>query len=111
MNETRDITNPTRDRIRTLGIPCERVNSGSVRVRGGYLHGWGKGSADLVGWLPPRGRMFAIETKTQVGKLNEHQEKWRDMVRKQGVLYHTARSVGEAIKVVLKWAAEERERK
>jgi hypothetical protein len=72
-----------------------RVNSGSVRVRRGYLHGAPEGAPDLYvlgwGWL---------EIKGAKGKLNEAQEKTHELLRAHGERVAVVRSAEEALEVV-----------
>lgn len=64
----------------------------AVRVR----YGLAPGSADLVGILSPHGRWFALELKTDVGRVSPDQEKWLSLVRAMGGFACVVRSVDEA---------------
>lgn len=72
-----------------------RVQSGQVRVRGGWMHLAPKGTPDLyvVGW-------GWLETKTEDGKLSPEQERMHALIGGAGELITVVRSVAEALLAV-----------
>ncbi len=72
-----------------------RVQSGQVKVRGGWMHLAPKGTPDLyvVGW-------GWIETKTEDGKLSPEQERMHALIGGAGELITVVRSVAEALHAV-----------
>ena len=73
------------DAFKALGVLCIRVNSGRVRVRGGWQHGAPEGTADLL-VFPGGGRMLAVEVKQPGERATEVQLAWgADWTRRGGV--------------------------
>lgn len=66
---------------------------GSARVP----YGLGVGSADLVGVVRPSGRGFALEVKTQAGRLSAEQRAWHRAWAGAGGFVACVRSVDEAL--------------
>lgn len=96
MAETQDITRPIVDALTQLGIYCLRLNSGKVRVRGGWMTLCPEGTADIV--IFPRGRMPVwVETKTKTGKLRTAQVVFADKIIDLGHSYWTIRSLDEML--------------
>lgn len=50
------------------------------------------GGCDIIGILAPDGRMFGIEVKTGVGRLQKNQRTFRDVIVEHGGLHCEARS-------------------
>ena len=101
MGETA-ISKSIRDALKKAGWRCERVNAGMVKVAGGFMHLASKGTPDtlvmksksLWGWL---------ESKTPIGKLNEHQIAWHAWAKDAGINVAVVRSAEEALEAVGKW--------
>jgi hypothetical protein len=107
MGETA-ISKDIRDALKKAGWRVERVNAGMVKVAGGFMHLASKGTPDslvmglqnaacgcpIFGWL---------ETKTAIGKLNEHQIKWHAWARSVGINVDVVRSKEDALEAVGKW--------
>jgi hypothetical protein len=85
-----------------------RVNSGRVKVRGGYYQGAPNGTPDIIGYIAPRGRMFGLEVKMPKSSENDAQTEWHTTHAARGVYVATVRSVAEAVAVVQAWIAAER---
>jgi hypothetical protein len=67
--------------------------SGAVRIRPGKFMSFGrKGSADIIGLLPPDGKFLAVETKAPDGRLSPEQREFLEMIKQQGGLAVVARS-------------------
>jgi hypothetical protein len=101
MGETA-ISKDIREALKKAGWRVERINAGMVKVAGGFMHLASKGTPDslvmktreLWGWL---------ETKTAVGKLNEHQIKWHAWAKSVGINVDVVRSKEEALEAVGRW--------
>jgi hypothetical protein len=93
-----------RKALEKMGIPNYRVNSGRVRVRGGWMQGAKKGTPDilchpLVRWAPHWIRMpFWIEVKAPKGKLTKEQLDFGDEARKRGEGWICAESVDDVLR-------------
>lgn len=75
-----------------------RNNTGMLRDERGtpVRYGLAIGSSDLVGILGPSGRWFALEVKTETGRLTVEQIRWIELVRRMGGFAACVRSVDEA---------------
>lgn len=98
MSETR-LSKEIRDALTDAGFWAMRINSGTVRVAGGFMHLAPKGTPDVLvlhpyGWL---------EVKTDVGESSEAQRKFRERAAKTGVRHAEVRSVEDALRTVLSW--------
>jgi VRR-NUC domain len=85
--------------VRTGRVLLWRNSVGGVR--GTRLrYGLGVGSADLVGLLRGglrAGRLFAVEVKTETGRLSVEQREWLHAVNAAGGYACVARTVPEAL--------------
>lgn len=74
------ISKEIRDALTSLGIETFRMNSGAARVRGGFVHGHKKGTADILAclWLPNESlpRWAWIEVKKPGGKQSPEQREF-----------------------------------
>lgn len=79
-----------------------RTNVGKVRTADGRYFDTGlpKGHSDLYGFRKSDGRVFYIEVKTPKGRVRPEQEKFIDIVTKNGALGGVARSVEDALKII-----------
>lgn len=96
MSET-DLSRAIRKALGAMGIPCERVQSGRVRVKGGFLTLAGEGTPDIVtpyGWL---------EIKLPGEKPRENQLSWHQAWQAQGAKVAVVASVAEAVRIVREW--------
>ncbi len=102
MSESSELTWPLVKMIRHMGILCERMNSGKVKVRGGYMQLHTAGTADVLCF--PRGRIVWLETKDANGHTNkeqvEAQAAFRDRVLALGHEYHRITSLDEGINAI-----------
>jgi len=102
MSETSELTGPLVKMIRQMGILCERMNSGKLRVRGGWIQLHSSGTADILAF--PRGRVVWIETKTIKGTTNkeqiENQAEFQRVVTALGHSYHRITSIDEGLAAV-----------
>lgn len=75
------------------GVARHEDEDGKIRtVRYGLI----RGSSDLVGILAPRGRLFALEVKTETGVATREQELFLALVRKMGGFAAVVRCPEEA---------------
>ncbi len=92
-----------------------RNQTGGARFGEFMLKFGKKGAADIIGLQAPTGRMFAIETKREIGgELSKDQEVWRDNFIAHGGLYilateteHVRQGLGEQHAHVV-WKSRER---
>jgi hypothetical protein len=81
-----------------------RVNSGGFRAE--YkgktrFHRFGAvGMSDIIGAVPPTGRVLAIEVKSATGKVTTAQEAFLAQLRGAGGLAFVARSVADVQRVL-----------
>jgi hypothetical protein len=85
-------------------IYLQRANTGAVRMgvtaadpRGRLVRFGKPGTADLVGLIKPTGRFFAVEVKTEAGKLSPFQASWLAEVNAFGGYACVVRSVADAL--------------
>lgn len=83
-----------RGALEANGFGVERIQSGLLRVRGGWMHLASKGTPDLLIKWPVYGW---IETKTEEGALNDAQKKWHEDARRCGVPVAVARTRLDAL--------------
>jgi hypothetical protein len=77
-------------------IPAWRQNQGALKVGGRFVRFAGvNGISDILGVLPPSGRMLAVECKTPRGRLAADQAAFLDAVREAGGLSLVVRGVDE----------------
>jgi len=99
-----DIQRSILDYLTLLRIPCWRNNSGAVALGDGksrrYVRYGAKGSADILGVLPPSGRLLAIEVKRPGNKPTEHQSTWLEGMRQAGAVVCVAYSVEDVQRVL-----------
>jgi hypothetical protein len=79
--------------LKVRRIYCWSNPSGAVRIRPGKFMSFGKkGSADILGLLPPDGKFLAVETKAPDGRLSPEQREFLEMIKQQGGMAVIARS-------------------
>jgi Holliday junction resolvase len=102
MSETSELTGPLVKMIRQMGIMAMRMNSGKVRVRGGWMQLHSPGTADILCF--PRGRVVWLECKTIKGTTNkeqiENQAEFQRIVTGLGHSYHRITSIDEGLAAV-----------
>ena len=83
--------------LQAMGVMVERVQSGKVKVRGGWMRLASEGTPDLwtsLGWL---------ECKTEKGLLSDEQIAWHARARDAGVNVAVVRSAADAVRIVQLW--------
>lgn len=120
MSETDDVTQPLRNALgRMKNGRILRMNNGAAKTPDGRKIVFGvSGYPDLGGLISlsapcascghvpaPVGRWAGIETKTDVGRLNDDQKAFHAMVRKYNGLIEVARTVEEGIEIARRWGA------
>jgi hypothetical protein len=104
LSET-DISREIREALTKSGWRCERINSGKVKVNGGWMHLAQKGFPDTLVMKPGKpGVVGFLETKTDVGHLNEWQIAWHAWAVKSGFNVATVRSRSDALAAVKGWS-------
>ena len=79
-----------------------RVNVGNVRTADGRFFSAGvpSGHPDLYGYRWIDNKVFYIEVKNEKGKPRQDQIQFHKMLDQRGVIHGTARSAGDAVKIV-----------
>lgn len=80
-----------------------RNQSGTVRVRGGWMRLAPPGAPDIVGFMlrgPKSGAFVGIECKSWKEKLTARQESWRREILRVGGVAFVTHTVGEAIEAL-----------
>lgn len=102
MSESSEITGPLVKMIRQMGIMCERMNSGKVKVRGGWMQLHSPGTADILAF--PRGRVVWLETKNVKKDYHKEQQEaqaeFSERVMALGHEYATIRTIDEGLEVL-----------
>lgn len=102
MSESSEITGPLVKMILQMGILCERMNSGKVKVRGGWMQLHSPGTADIMAFPP--GRVVWLETKTVDGHTNkeqiENQSEFARKVQRLGHEYYRITSISDGIEAL-----------
>lgn len=101
MTEEGDIKRRILAALEAAGAFAFRVQSGMVKVRGGWMHLSPTGTADVLVIVPPHGRLLGLEVKTAKGKEREAQLRWADDVRRLGGVVRTVRTPEEAVTAYL----------
>lgn len=96
MSET-DLSRAIQDALALAGVVVARTQAGRVRARGGWVHLAPEGWPDLTGYLPPHGRMLALEVKRPGEKPSPAQVEWRAKALTAGVLAAVVHSPQEAL--------------
>ena len=102
MSESSEITGPLVKMIREMGIMAERMNSGRVKVRGGWMQLHTAGTADILAF--PAGRVLWMETKQPKGHTNkeqlDNQDEFERKVKALGHEYHRVTSIDQGIDLI-----------
>ena len=104
MSEHSEITSPLIKMLRQAGVLVLRMNSGKVRVRGGFMQLHEKGTADILCF--PKGGPVWLETKAV--KRDYHKEQYeaqaafRARVEALGHKYEVVRTIDEGLDAVLR---------
>lgn len=107
MTETSEITTPILEALKKAGIFAMRLNSGKVKVRGGWMTLCPEGTADIVVYPEPQSGFYDpviwIETKQADGKHRAAQLKFKDRVMALGHQYLTMRDPKDVDKWLGDW--------
>jgi hypothetical protein len=98
MSETEDLTGPLLKMLRQCGVWATRMQSGVVKVKGGWCHMSPKGTADIL--ARPGGRVVWIETKIGKYGQSEDQKTFQCLVEHMGDKYVIARTIDEGIEAI-----------
>lgn len=104
MSETSEVTRPLLVALAKLGVYAVRVQSGRLRVRGGWMHLAPEGTPDISGFYGD-GRGFVVETKKSCRdgcpcKSCAAQRRVRVELETRHVKYVFARSVDSALQAL-----------
>lgn len=99
-----DIQRSILDYLALLRILCWRNNSGAVALGEGksrrYVRYGQKGSSDILGVLPPSGRLLCIEVKRPGNRPTEHQTAWLERMRAAGAVCVVAYGIEDVQRVL-----------
>ena len=98
MNETSEVTGPAIAALRQCGVWATRLQSGKVRVRGGWMMLCPAGTPDIL--ARPHGRMAWIETKIGKNGLSAEQIDFQRMATEWGDEYHVCRSIDNVLDIL-----------
>lgn len=103
MSETSDLTGPILKAVQKAGYLAMRMQSGRVKVRGGWMNMAPPGTADIVIFRPFKEPIWA-ETKTVKGRTNkeqiESQAKFAGTVIGLGHIYIRATCLDDVLAVL-----------
>ncbi len=89
------------DSIRKIGVFCMRINSGKVKVRGGFMQLAPVGTADIV--VYPEGKLPCwLEIKQASGEQRLAQIAFQEKVTSLGHSYHVIKSINEVMALLPK---------
>lgn len=101
MSETA-LSKAIRDALkRVRHVKVLRLNSGRVRVKGGYVHLCEPGTPDILVMLPHQ-RVCWLEAKTRDGVVEDDQIEWHAEAVALGHTVHVVRDVQQAVDVVIR---------
>ncbi len=107
MTSETDISRGIIEALRATGWRVIRVNSGKVKVSGGYMQLAPAGTPDLLvfGKVSSDGRAIWgwLESKMPIGKLSEKQIEFQQFARAKNINVATVRSRQEALDAVKGW--------
>lgn len=83
--------------LEAAGALVLRVQSGRVKVRGGWMQLAPEGTPDLLVVVPPHGRLLGLEVKAARGRVRPSQVTWADAARRHGAAVRIVRSSVEAV--------------
>lgn len=106
MSET-VLSRSIQDSLISAGVWVERIQSGTIRLGGRFIHCASPGTPDL--FLPALNLWF--EVKTETGRLEASQIAWHARAKATGVRVVVVRSVREALAAVAEVSAEKARRR
>ena len=80
----RDLIRDVLTMLQQRGIFAWRNNTGAVKQSSRFIRFGVKGSADIIGILPPEGKFLAIECKGKRGKPTEEQLAFIEQIKTNG---------------------------
>lgn len=96
------ISKAAQDALTAAGFHVVRVQSGKVRVRGGWMQLAEEGCPDLSVHVTGPVRAW-LEAKVPGGKLSAEQKAWHAKALKRGELVAVFRSAREAVEIAMAW--------
>jgi hypothetical protein len=88
-----------RDVAAKLGVVALRLNSGGMRVKGGYVHLLPPGTPDFL-VLGAHGQCVWLEAKAPGKKLSKEQEEWRRKAARLGHVVELVDSLESVVKAI-----------
>lgn len=86
--------------LRLRGIPADRKQSGTLHLGGRWVNLGEPGWPDVVGCLPPAGRLLAVECKAAGKRPSEAQTERLEELRRAGALVVVAYCVADVEKAL-----------
>lgn len=83
--------------LQQRGVFCWRANTGTARTAHGFVRFNIPGCSDIVGVLPPTGRMLCVEVKSDRGRQTPEQKLFEQRVSDAGGLYVLARTLDDVL--------------
>lgn len=99
MSETSEITGPLIKMLKEAGVIAIRMQSGKVKVRGGWMMLAPAGTADIL-CFPRKKPVTWIECKILKGELRLKQEEFRERMTALGHVYVVARTIDEGLRAI-----------
>lgn len=81
--------------LQLLGVPSWRQNTGCTKIGKRLIRFGVVGGSDILGLLPPTGRLLAVETKSPTGRLRASQKVFLDTIARAGGLALVVRDIRE----------------
>lgn len=99
MSETSTIVTPLLEALNAIPyVWARRLHSGTVKVRGGYMHLGDAGAPDCLAIV--RGVPVLLEAKLAKGLVTHEQLRVHGFIRRAGGHVHVVRSVREGVQIV-----------
>ena len=92
-----------RDALESMGVWVERLQSGKIKLRHGWLHCCSPGTPDMLCLWPT---VAFLEIKLPGRKLSQEQADWHRRARTAGLEVHRVESVEEAMEHAKRWLSE-----
>lgn len=93
-----ELVNATLVALSARGILCWSNKTGAgFTLQGNFLRFGLPGSSDILGCIPPTGRLLAVECKTGNATQRKGQREFEAAVRRCGGLYIVARAPADAL--------------
>jgi hypothetical protein len=86
--------------LNARGVFCWRANTGAARTANSLIRFGLRGQADILGVVPPTGRLIAVECKSPTGRVSPEQRAFGERVTAAGGVYVVARCLVDVLAVL-----------